>query len=155
MRPARHISTMTIREVKKKKNTCSRLQSPSNNHPDTALSVNKVSRTRWTPPSFLPGPRPPSLPSLFTTLYLKDADLWRSAGNCQCRKMKCTCASHFVRVQGSTASARNSTQLVQNLQGMAARRRWMLAADGKSTHMCICVRFFVCHWGRKEAQERP
>lgn len=62
-------------------------------HPDTALSVNKVSRARWTPKFsaklYLP------LPSLFTrtSKMLTRGEVQ----NCQCRKMKCSCTSHFVR----------------------------------------------------------
>lgn len=66
------------------------------------------------------------------------------ARNCQYRKMKCTHTSHFVKCR---APARNSTQLVQNLQGMPVSRE--MNAHKKQL-ICMCV--YVCH--RRKLQHK-
>lgn len=138
MWPTHHISMTTIRG----ESSC--LQSPSSSLTLHCQSVKFQGHAEL--PSFSAKPYLP-LPSLFTTLYLKDADLWRSA---ELSVQEDEVYMHLPLRQ--SASARNSTQLVQNLQGMAVHRRWMLA--GSRVDSCVCMCAFFCMSQRKEVQER-
>lgn len=111
---------------------------------DTALSVNKVSRARWTPKFLL---SPSSFPYLLRLPRSTLKMLTERCGTVSAGRWS-VCAPPTSSEQGSTASARNSTQLLQNLQGDGCSEETN-ARRIPSWLICVYVCIFVCQGGKK------
>lgn len=112
-------------------------------HLNSALSVNKVTRTRWTPKF---SAKPVLFPYLLCLLHFSSKMLTcGEARNCQCRKMKWTCASHFVGV-GLHCLSRELYTISSEPPG-----GWLLIGDecSQDTESAVYGRLFACHWQKK------
>lgn len=134
MWPAHHISMMTIRG----ESSC--LQSLKNTPPPHCQSIKFQGHAEL--PKF--SAKPILFPDTFSVYHTLPQRCWlvEKCGTVSAGRWSVH-APPTSSEQGSTASARNSTQLVQNLQGMAVHRRWMLAGYQDDSYVCTCAFLYV------------